>query len=131
MANSALSGMGVKLHGQGFVITEAQLTSLGIERIPEKLRLIRPYCTSRGLVQSGLGNYVIDLFGLTSEQLRIEFLSRRKGGDPEASVDQWIAQQQQRIDQFRKLVSRARAEGHVSASMLAQIAGQARILLAR
>ncbi|MES2119609.1 MAG: NAD-glutamate dehydrogenase domain-containing protein [Pseudomonadota bacterium] len=65
------------------------------------------------------------------EQLRIEFLTRRKGGDPETAVDQWITQQQQRIDQFRKLVTRARAEGHVSASMLAQIAGQARILLAR
>ena len=73
MANSALSGMGVKLHGQGFVITEAQAVSLGIESIPEKYHLIRPYCTSRGLVQSGLGNYVIDLFGLTSEQLRSEF----------------------------------------------------------
>ena len=35
----------------------------------------------------------------------------------------------QRIDQFRKLVARARSEGHVSASMLAQVAGQARILL--
>ena len=34
-------------------------------------------------------------------------------------------------DQFRQLVSRARTEGHVTAPMLAQIAGQARILLAR
>ena len=30
-----------------------------------------------------------------------------------------------------QLISRARGEGHVSAPMLAQIAGQARILLAR
>ena len=30
-----------------------------------------------------------------------------------------------------KLVARARTEGHVSAPMLAQIAGQARILLGR
>jgi glutamate dehydrogenase len=65
------------------------------------------------------------------EQLRIEFLSRQRGFDPEPEVDQWIEQQRPRIDQFRQLVSRARAEGHVSASMLAQIAGQARILLAR
>ncbi len=65
------------------------------------------------------------------EQLRIEFLSRTQGKDPDAGVDAWIAEQRARIDQFRKLVARARAEGQVSAPMLAQIAGQARILLAR
>jgi len=38
---------------------------------------------------------------------------------------------QARIEQFRELVDRARREGAVTASMLAQIASQARILLAR
>jgi len=65
------------------------------------------------------------------EQLRIEFLSRLRGKDADASVDDFIAGQRARIDQFRQLVARARTEGHVSAPMLAQIAGQARILLAR
>jgi glutamate dehydrogenase len=65
------------------------------------------------------------------EQLRIEFLARSRGDDPEGAVDRWIGQQEARIEQFRKLVARARAEGNVSASMLAQIAAQARILLAR
>jgi glutamate dehydrogenase len=65
------------------------------------------------------------------EQLRIEFLSRRRNGDPDTAVDGWIADQRARIDQFRQLIGRARTEGHVSAPMLAQIAGQARILLAR
>jgi glutamate dehydrogenase len=65
------------------------------------------------------------------EQLRIEFLARMRGKEPDAAVDEWIEKQRPRIDQFRQLVSRARAEGHVSAPMLAQIAGQARILLAR
>jgi glutamate dehydrogenase len=65
------------------------------------------------------------------EQLRIEFLSRRRNGQPDVSVDNWIADQDPRIDQFRQLIGRARAEGHVSAPMLAQIASQARILLAR
>ena len=66
------------------------------------------------------------------EQLRIEFLARMRGKEePDAAVDEWIAQQQPRIDQFRSLVGRARAEGHVSAPMLAQIASQARILLGR
>ena len=65
------------------------------------------------------------------EQLRIEFLSRLGGSDLDAGVEEWIDEQRPRIDQFRHLVSRARAEGHVSAPMLAQIAGQARILLGR
>ena len=65
------------------------------------------------------------------EQLRIEFLSRTHGKDPDTGVDEWIAEQRPRIDQFRKLVARARAEGQVSAPMLAQVASQARILLAR
>ena len=65
------------------------------------------------------------------EQLRIDFLSRSRNKDPDAAVDDWIARQGPRIEQFRNLIGRARTEGNVSASMLAQIAGQARILLAR
>jgi glutamate dehydrogenase len=65
------------------------------------------------------------------EQLRIEFLSRCRDADLDECVDRWIDHHRPRIEQFRELVSRARSEGHVSAPMLAQIAGQARILLAR
>jgi glutamate dehydrogenase len=65
------------------------------------------------------------------EQLRIEFLARLRKDQPDVAVDQWIGEQQDRIDQFRQLIGRAHAEGNVSAPMLAQIAGQARILLAR
>jgi glutamate dehydrogenase len=65
------------------------------------------------------------------EQLRIDFLSRSRGSDPEGSVDRWAESQAPRIAQFRQLIDRARSEGRVSASMLAQIASQARILLAR
>jgi glutamate dehydrogenase len=65
------------------------------------------------------------------EQLRIEFLSRVRTKAPDEAADDWIEAQRPRIEQFRKLISRARAEGQVSAPMLAQIASQARILLAR
>jgi glutamate dehydrogenase len=65
------------------------------------------------------------------EQLRIDFLSRRRTKQPDEAVNQWVESQGARIDQFRGLLARARAEGHVSAPMLAQIASQARILLAR
>jgi len=65
------------------------------------------------------------------EQLRIDFLSRTRNKDPSAAVDDWITRQSPRIEQFCNLITRARTEGNVSASMLAQIAGQARILLGR
>ena len=65
------------------------------------------------------------------EQLRIDFLARRRASQPDAAVEQWVASQGARIAQFRQLLARARAEGNVSAPMLAQIANQARILLAR
>ncbi|MBA3834823.1 MAG: hypothetical protein H0X53_03055, partial [Sphingomonas sp.] len=63
--------------------------------------------------------------------LRIDFLSRTRGKDPEAAVGKWVRDHEARLEQFREVVARARHEGSVSASMLAQIAAQARILLAR
>jgi glutamate dehydrogenase len=65
------------------------------------------------------------------EQLRIEFLSGCRGKNVDEGVEEWVDQRRARIDQFRELIGRARTEGHVSAPMLAQIAGQARILLGR
>jgi glutamate dehydrogenase len=64
------------------------------------------------------------------EQLRIDFLSRCRGTDVDTGVEDWVADHELRISQFRELVTRARSESHVSAPMLAQIAGQARMLLA-
>jgi len=65
------------------------------------------------------------------EQLRLEFLERRRSEDPKATVDQWVAAQGARIEQFRRIVDRARTAPVTTAPMLAQIATQARVLLAR
>ena len=65
------------------------------------------------------------------EQLRIDFLSRTRGEEPDESVNRWVERNPKRIAQFRALVDRARVAGTVSAPMLAQIASQARILLSR
>ncbi|QIG79338.1 NAD-glutamate dehydrogenase [Stakelama tenebrarum] len=65
------------------------------------------------------------------QQLRLDFLARREGKDPEAAVDAWLEDQADRVDQFVKLVERAKLAASPSAAMLAQIAGQARVLLAR
>ena len=45
------------------------------------------------------------------EQLRIEFLSRIRGKAPDEAVDDWIEAQRPRIEQFRKLIGRARGRG--------------------
>ncbi|MBW0144205.1 NAD-glutamate dehydrogenase [Sphingomicrobium clamense] len=65
------------------------------------------------------------------EQLRIDFLSRLRGDNPVASVDRWVDRNEARIEQFGKLIDRARISGSTSSAMLAQIAQQARILLGR
>ena len=65
------------------------------------------------------------------EQLRIDFLSRARGEDPDESVARWMERNPKRIAQFTALVNRAKLAGAVSAPMLAQIASQARILLSR
>ena len=65
------------------------------------------------------------------QQMRLDFLNRAKGGDPQAFVSQWTEANLPRIKQFRALVSRAQMDAVPSVPMLAQIASQARILLAR
>jgi len=65
------------------------------------------------------------------EQLRLEFLARAGGADPRKAVEAWLKAQTQRVDQFRALVDRARLAPAPSAAMLAQVAAQARVLLAR
>jgi glutamate dehydrogenase len=97
--------------------------ALGLDWAQQQVARFVPEDQWERLLTAGLGREF--------EQLRIEFLARTSGDDPHKAVEDWIAEQRPRIDQFRQLISRARAEGQVSAAMLAQIAGQARILLAR
>jgi len=65
------------------------------------------------------------------EQLRIDFLGRLRNEDIVASTTKWIERHVSRIDQFRQSVTEAKTAGTVTASMLAQVARQARILLGR
>ena len=65
------------------------------------------------------------------EQLRLDWAARTRGEDPEAAAERWTVDQAPRIEQFRRLVLRARTGGKPTVPMLAQIANQARILLAR
>jgi len=65
------------------------------------------------------------------QQLRLEFLARGGSGDPQAKVAGWLGENAARVGQFKALVDRARQGAQPNAAMLAQIAGQARVLLGR
>jgi glutamate dehydrogenase len=65
------------------------------------------------------------------QQLRLEFLARAGKGDAQAVVDRWLSENDGRVRQFKTVVDRARLAAAPSAAMLAQIAGQARVLLGR
>ncbi len=65
------------------------------------------------------------------QQVRLDFLSQAKGDDISAYVDAWLKEKQARIRQFRTLVMRAKTAATPNVAMLAEIAGQARGLLAR
>ncbi len=65
------------------------------------------------------------------QQLRLEFLARSTGDDPRAAVGSWLTEQAPRVAQFAAVVNRARTAPAPNAAMLAQIAGQARVLLGR
>ncbi|MEP7221334.1 MAG: NAD-glutamate dehydrogenase domain-containing protein [Novosphingobium sp.] len=70
------------------------------------------------------------------QQMRLDFLRRGLGkaarrGDPRAYVAQWATAQASAVRQFQAMVARAQAAPLSTPAMLAQIASQARNLLAR
>ena len=65
------------------------------------------------------------------QQMRLDFLARATGGDPSAYVAQWLDAQAAPVRNFRALTGRAQATAAVAPAMLAQLASQARTLLAR
>ncbi|MEG3178349.1 NAD-glutamate dehydrogenase [Sphingomonas sp. RB3P16] len=68
------------------------------------------------------------------QQLRLEFLGRGAkgvGNDPQALVERWLTDNAGRVAQFKAVVDRARLAPAPNAAMLAQIAGQARVVLGR
>lgn len=65
------------------------------------------------------------------QQLRLDFLGRDAKHDPEERVAAWLSENGARVGQFKAVVDRARHAAAPNAAMLAQIAGQARVLLGR
>lgn len=72
-ANEGISSPGVKLHGSGFIVTPTEAAALGLGKVPGLEQHIRHYRNGRDLTGKSRGVMVIDLFGLTAEQVRQRF----------------------------------------------------------
>ncbi|MDP9163389.1 MAG: NAD-glutamate dehydrogenase, partial [Pseudomonadota bacterium] len=122
----AIAGLGARKDLDEVALARAYTRlgeALGLDWAQQQVARFTPADPWERLLVAGLGR--------DFEQLRIEFLGRGRSDDPDAAVERWVERNQPRIDQFRRLVGRARGTGAVTVPMLAQIASQARILLAR
>ena len=63
--------------------------------------------------------------------MRLDFLARNGGKKPVEAVAKWEAAHAARVSGFRQMIDRARMTAAPSTAMLAQLAGQARVLLNR
>jgi hypothetical protein len=72
-ASAGLSCPGVKLHGKGFIVSAREAESLGLGRIRNLERHLRPYMHGRDITGNPRNLLVIDLFGLTKEEVRTRY----------------------------------------------------------
>lgn len=72
-ANEGLCSRGVPLHGAGFIVRENEAKALGLGRYAGLDTHIRPYRNGRDLMASPRRAMVIDLDGLTAEDVRNRF----------------------------------------------------------
>lgn len=72
-SNSNISSRGMQLIGSGFIVTPDQAQILGLGRVPGLEKHIRDYRNGRDLVQSSRGVMVIDLFGLSLNDVQGKF----------------------------------------------------------
>ncbi len=81
-ANLGVSSPGVKLHGAGFIVTREEAAALGLGTVPGLERHIREYRNGRDLNAKSRDVLVIDLFGLTADEVRRRF----------PAVFQWVSE---------------------------------------
>ena len=72
-ANEELSCPGVKLHGAGFIVTPEEVAHLGLGTVAGLEQHIRGYRNGRDLTSTPRGVMVIDLFGLTADDVRAKY----------------------------------------------------------
>lgn len=72
-ANEGICCPGVKLHGDGFIVSRAEAQHLGLGRRPGLEAHIRDYRNGRDLTARPRGVMVIDLFGLDDRTVRLQY----------------------------------------------------------
>ena len=72
-ASDGLSVNGMMLAGRGFVVTKEEANGLGFGRVRDLEKHIRPIWNGRDLTDLPRGLMVIDLFGLTPDEVRERF----------------------------------------------------------
>ena len=72
-SNDALCSLGVLINGSGFIVTPSQAKGLGLGRIKGLERHIRQYRNGKDLAGNPRGVMVIDLFGLTAEEVETSY----------------------------------------------------------
>lgn len=72
-AGEGLCSPGVKLHGDGFLVTPAEATVLGLGKREGLDAHIREYLNGRDVLQRSRGLMVIDLLGLSELEVRQQF----------------------------------------------------------
>jgi hypothetical protein len=72
-AMTDISNPGVKLHGAGFIVSPEEAANLGLGAEAGLDRHIRAYRNGRDITNQPRGVMVIDLFGLTAEEVRAQY----------------------------------------------------------
>lgn len=69
-ANEGITYRGASLHGSGFIVTPEEAKKIGLGSISGLERHIRPYHNGRDIAGTARNVMVIDLYGLTSEEVK-------------------------------------------------------------
>uniref|UniRef100_UPI003BA8BC40 class I SAM-dependent DNA methyltransferase n=1 Tax=Stappia sp. TaxID=1870903 RepID=UPI003BA8BC40 len=69
-SNAGLGHDGVKLHGKGFIISKAEALHFGLGDRSDVNEIIKPYRNGMDIAQKCKDRFVIDAFGLESDQLK-------------------------------------------------------------
>lgn len=72
-SNEGIASPGVKLHGDGFIVSEAEAERLGLGSVPGASAVIRDYRNGRDLASRAREVKVIDLFGLAEAEAQTRF----------------------------------------------------------
>lgn len=73
LGNDALCSPGVKLHGDGFLVTREEAKRLGLGRRAGLSKHVREYRNGRDLTGRSRDMLVIDLFGLNAKEVRSQY----------------------------------------------------------